>query len=241
MIRARVAFDPAAAEVVVEGAAAHHLLRVLRVAPGTEVELFDGEGRARPATVRRVEPGRVVLEAGAVRDGVRLPSVTIAMGLPKGDKLELVLQKGTELGATAFAPLTLARCVVQLAPAKVPERLQRWRTIAEQAARQCGRADVPEVHAPVALAALLDAAMGAVVCVLDEEEREARLSTVVAEAGEAPLVLIVGPEGGLTREEVAQAVGRGAKAVTLGPLVLRAETAPIAALAVVRVVQGVLG
>ncbi len=241
MIRALVPFDPAATEVVVEGAAAHHLLRVLRVTVGAEVELFDGDGRARAAVVTRVEPGRVALAAGPVREGVRLPAVTLAMGLPKGDKLELVLQKGTELGATAFRPLALARCVVQLAPAKVPERLARWRTIVEQAARQCGRADVPEVHAPASLAALLDASAGAVICVLDEEERAARLSTVVAEAGDAPLVLLVGPEGGLTREEVSQAVARGARAVTLGPLVLRAETAPIAGLAVVRVVQGLLG
>lgn len=243
MIRALVAFDPSAEEVVVDGKTAHHLVRVLRLEVGARVELFDGEGRARDAVVTELGAELVKLCAGPVRDLPREQPLTLALGLTKGEKFELVLQKGTELGATAFQPLALERSVVRLDPAKVPERLARWRTIVEQAARQCGRADVPELRPPATLDELLAAssARGARLLVLDEEERAVRLGAAIGGAGAVELVLLVGPEGGLTRAEVSRAVAAGASPVTLGRLVLRAETAPLAALAVVKFLRGELG
>ncbi|MBX7102373.1 MAG: 16S rRNA (uracil(1498)-N(3))-methyltransferase [Myxococcaceae bacterium] len=215
----------------------HHLVRVLRVAVGEPLEVFDGHGHAFSAQVVQVGEQALELELSAPRAAPSERAVWVVQAMPKADKLELVLQKATELGATGISLAWSERCVV-----KPSERLEaktaRWAKILEEAARQCGRADVPALRGPVPLAqAVPDGALG---LVLDEEERALPLGAAVA-GHEGPLALVVGPEGGLTREEVAQLTARGARAVTLGARVLRTETAALAALAVVRHLDGSLG
>lgn len=231
----------AGGRVSVEGARLHYLRHVLRVRVGDGLEVFDGAGRAFDAKVLSLDEPAGALELGAGREAPRPRSITIVQGLPKAEKLELVLQKGTELGATAFAPAACARSVVKL-QGKEETKLARWQRIVEEAARQCGRADVPAVLPPLplleAVAALPDAPA---LLVLDEEERSLPLSAAVAPLAGRPLALIIGPEGGLTREEVLALVARGATPVTLGRLVLRTETAALAALAVLRHLEGELG
>ena len=227
-------------EVVVEGDRHHYLTRVLRLSAGAELEVFDGRGRAFPAKLSRVSAESSTLSLGPPREISAGISVLILQGLPKSDKLELVLQKGTELGASAFVPVSTVRSVVKLDGARAEERRRRWQKIAEEAARQCGRADVPQVH-PVS--PLLDAARalepGTQLLVLDEEERAVRLSAVLH--SEASIALVIGPEGGLAREEVAELVSLGATPVSLGPRILRTETAALAALAIIRHREGSLG
>lgn len=218
----------------------HHLAVVLRVKPDEPLEVFDGRGSLYPATVVSVEAAHVTLELGTRTELPKQRSVTIVQGLPRGEKFELVLQKATELGASAFVPAPAQRSVVKLDDGKVEAKLQRWQRIVEEAARQCGRADTPTVLPPQPLAAF--EAPGVSVLVLDEETRAVRLSSALETLPkDAPLALVVGPEGGLAREEVDALTARGAIAVSLGPLILRTETAALAALAVIRHLDGSLG
>jgi 16S rRNA (uracil1498-N3)-methyltransferase len=228
--------------LTVDGPRHHYLVHVLRLRVGDALEVFDGLGQCFAARVLSLEETGAALELGPPRAVPPPRSITVVQGLPKGDKLELVLQKGTELGAACFAPIATTRSVVKLSGREEKKR-ERWERIAEEAARQCGRADVPEVREPAALGEALAAlAHGTVVLVLDEEERAVPLSLAWRELGPStPVALLVGPEGGLTREEVAQAQALGARAVTLGRLKLRTETAALAALAVARHLDGELG
>lgn len=229
-----------AGTATVEGPAFHHLVRVQRLLPGDPLEVFDGQGLLFQARLLEVTAASARLELGEPRRAPPLVPITIVQGLPKGEKMEWVLQKGTELGATAFAPFEAERSVVKLGP-RAPARQQRWQKVVAEAARQCGRADVPEVLPVRSLAAAVDALVaGTRLLVLDEEERAVRLSHAAAGA-EGPLALVVGPEGGLARAEVEALSRRGGVAASLGSRVLRTETAALAALAVLRHLEGELG
>lgn len=221
----------------------HYLVHVLRLGEGDALEVFDGTGRAFDARVVELGPRQVRLSLGPARVAPPHRALHILQGLPKGDKLEWVLQKGTELGATAFHPVDTARSVVKLEPRRAGERTERWRKIVEEAARQCRRNDVPQVHPPQPL---LEAARalepGTTLLVLDEEERAIPLGEAFRACGPGtPVALVVGPEGGLAREEVAALGALGARGVTLGSRILRTETAALAALAVMQHLDGELG
>jgi 16S rRNA (uracil1498-N3)-methyltransferase len=231
---------PAPDTVELQGERHHYLSRVLRLDVGDALEVFDGRGRAWAATVLKMEPASATLSLGAPVERSQAPQIAIVQGLPKGDKLEWVIQKGTELGAWAFAPAVTARAVVKLDEKRAQARQERWQKIAEEAARQCGRSDVPQVMPVRPLLDAVAAFPDARVLVLDEAERAVRLSQAVGDDAR-PRVLVVGPEGGLAREEVQALVARGAQGVTLGPRVLRTETAPLAALAVLAHLFGELG
>lgn len=229
----------ASGTVRLTGPAHHHLAVVLRVKAGEALEVFDGRGAAFDATVTGVEEGALTLELGPARAMPAPRRVTLVQGLIRGEKLELVLQKGTELGASAFIPAAAKRSVVKL-DGKEPKKLERWRRIVEEAARQSGRADVPAVLEPVTLDAL--SLPDTTVLLLDEEERALSLSQAVRSLDpDRPIALVIGPEGGLDRAEVGALVGRGALPVTLGGNVLRTETAGLAALSVIRHLDGLLG
>jgi 16S rRNA (uracil1498-N3)-methyltransferase len=225
--------------LTVTGPRVHHLAVVLRVQADDRLEIFDGRGTSFEAVVTKVASDSVSLELGPARHTEPPRRITIVQGLPKGDKLELVLQKGTELGASAFLPAAAKRSVVKLNEG-VARKVERWSRIVEEAARQSGRSDVPEVLTPVPLSDV--EVPGATVLVLDEEERERTLSMAVnAIPLTQPVALVIGPEGGLDRVELEALVNRGALTVTLGGLVLRTETAALAALSIVRHLDGLLG
>jgi 16S rRNA (uracil1498-N3)-methyltransferase len=223
-------------------AEAFHHLRVLRLGPGDALEVFDGKGRTWDAEVLQVERDHALVRLGTSRTPSASRQVSLIQALPKSDKLELVLQKGTELGAHAFYPALSERSLVRLSKAAAETRRARWQRIADEAARQCGRADTPAVHA---LQGLLHAARALPpstrVLILDEEERTLGLAKAASVDVGAPLALVVGPEGGLARPEVEALRALGGVSVSLGPLVLRTETAALAALAVLRHLEGLLG
>ena len=229
---------PAPERVRVEGPALHHL-RVARVVPGEMVEVFDGRGRAWAGWLETVDEGGAVLRLGDQRQAQSGRTVVLLQGLPKGDKLDWMLQKSTELGVSAVWPVVTARSVARPKPEAAVARHARWQRIVEEAARQSGRAAVPEVAALRPLDEAVRAlAPGVRLLVLDEEERAERLGSA---AGDGAVALVVGPEGGLAREEVESLRAAGGVPVSLGPLVLRTETAGLAALAVLRHLDGLLG
>jgi 16S rRNA (uracil1498-N3)-methyltransferase len=235
--------EPAPPEVTLSGDRRHYLLHVLRLGEGSSLEVFDGSGRAFDARVASVDEDAVRLVLGPARHAPPSREVHILQGLPKGDKLEWVLQKGTELGATAFHPVATARSVVKLEPRRAEERTARWTKIVEEAARQCRRNDVPLVHPPRPLLEAARAlAPGTTLLVLDEEESAVPLGEAFrACAPGSPVALVVGPEGGLAREEVSALRSLGGRPITLGRRILRTETAALAALAVMAHLEGELG
>lgn len=210
--------------------ARHYLRDVLRLGPGATVEVFDGRGAAWEGTVLA---GFQELALGAPRPvPTGAAGVWLLVALAKGEKLELVVQKATELGVARVAPFAAERSVVRLEPEKGEERARRWRRIAGEAARQCGRADVPEIDAP----APLEEALGRI---------PPGFGAFLFHPGGAPLAeaapspaggyaAVVGPEGGLTGAERAACASAGAREASLGPRVLRAETAAIVAVALLQ-------
>jgi 16S rRNA (uracil1498-N3)-methyltransferase len=216
-------------------AARHYLRDVLRLAPGDPVELFDGRGTAWEA---RVGPGFAALELGARRAAAPGgPAIHLLFALAKGERNDLVVQKATELGAARLVPWTAERSVVRLEGAKGAERAERWRRIAGEAARQCGRADLPEVDAPASLEAALAAVPAGFRVVVLHGEGGAPLGALGLE-GAPGVAAVVGPEGGLTAAELAACRTAGALHATLGPRTLRAETAAIAVVALLQALVG---
>lgn len=225
--------------LTIGGAGHHYLCHVHRVKSGDALELFDGRGRSFAARVEAVGEESVTLTLGPAVTAPRVREVIVLQGMPKGDKLELVVQKASELWASAVAPVYCERSVVRPSDSDAKKQA-RWQKIADEAARQCGRSEVMKVELPVPLAAALD--RQATLLVLDEAETARLLSAAVrALPPEQPLALVVGPEGGLSDSERRLLAAKGAQSVSLGRLVLRTETAALAALAVIRHLDGLLG
>lgn len=215
--------------------ARHYLRDVLRLAPGDEVELFDGRGAAWTA---RIGPGFEALALSGRREAAGGgPAIHLLLALAKGEKVDLVVQKATELGVARLAPFAAERSVVRLEPGKGAERAERWRRIAGEAARQCGRADVPEVAAPAPLAAALAAVPPGFRLLVLHGEGGAPLPSL-ALAGALGVAAVVGPEGGLTEAELLACQAAGAARASLGPRTLRAETAAIAVVALLQALVG---
>ena len=246
MIRLYTPDDPLApgAALTWRGERHHYLARVLRVRVGAVLELFAGDGRVYGAEVVRVETESVTVEIRTVRAG--LPSsparVTLVQAVLRGKRLDHVVQKTTELGVASIALVTTARTEVNWSGDRAG-RMARLRTIAAEAAEQCGRAEVPDLRPPVPLCEIVAARAAADRrVVLWEEARDRPLCAALAGV-DAPcrIILLSGPEGGLTQAEVARCEEGAFAPAGLGPRILRAETAPLAALSVVQATLGDLG
>jgi 16S rRNA (uracil1498-N3)-methyltransferase len=229
------------ARVTLEGAAASHVGRVLRLEVGDNVTLFNGDGFDYPAKVAAF--GRNTVEAEvAARTAARAESrlaVTLMQGIARAERMDLVVQKATELGVVAIAPVATARSVVKLDAGSRGRKREHWQGIAIAACEQCGRARLPAIADPRPLGELLagEHASGARLLLAPD----APLSLAAAARGENAVEILVGPEGGLEDAERRAALDAGFRACRLGPRVLRSETAAIAALVVLQAVAGDLG
>lgn len=223
--------------VVLTGAEAHHAASVRRVRPGEQVTVGDGRGTWLAGVVDSTQPREVIVRITA-RDEVPPPRrrLVLAQALAKGDRDELAVQAATELGVDEVVPWQAARSVSRWEGPKAEKGRQRWRSIVREAAKQAHRAWMPEVTPPASTAALAARAAASRMLVL---EPTATASLSGADLGEdGDIVLVVGPEGGIAPEELAQLADAGAAAVRLGDTVLRTSTAGPAALAVVSVLLG---
>jgi 16S rRNA (uracil1498-N3)-methyltransferase len=170
------------------------------------------------------------------------PKITLYQGIPKGDKLDLILQKCTELGATEIIPFIAARSVARVPEARIQERVERWRRIVLEAARQSNRFSVPEVFFAGDLANVLQLAKHSVKLLLWEEEQVGALrKTLAGFSSPLSIAVIVGPEGGLTVEEVESAGRCGFIPVSLGKRILRTETAALVVLSILQFYWGDIG
>jgi len=228
-------WDEATASIT--GAQAAHMARVLRAQPGMEADVVAG-GHVFHAEVAAVSPDEVRFNLVAELQADPALPITLVMAIYKFDHMEWAIEKATELGVAALAPVIAQRTEKHLAQA-AEKRTERWRRIAHEAAQQSRRSDVPLVHPPAPLASRIRAASQSVRIVLAEQERTTTLRQLMAEAietagSEMPsLEIAIGPEGGWAPAEEALFDANGWRAVSLGPRILRAETAAIAALAVV--------
>jgi 16S rRNA (uracil1498-N3)-methyltransferase len=225
------------ATATLTGAQAEHMTRVLRAQPGMEADVVAG-GHVFHAQVVAVSGGEVRFNLIAELDADPALPITLVMAVYKFDHMEWAIEKATELGVAAIAPVIARRTEKHLAAA-AQKRAERWRRIAHEAAQQSRRCDVPLVYDPEPLAALVRADSEAARIVLAEQERTTTLRNALEEAVAAAgtdmpaLEIAIGPEGGWAPEEEALFDANGWRAVSLGPRILRAETAAIAALAVV--------
>lgn len=227
-------WDEATANIT--GTQAEHLARVLRAQPGMEADVVAG-GHVFHAEIAAVSATEVRFNlVTEVQADPALP-VTLLMAVYKFDRMEWAIEKATELGVAAIAPVIAQRSEKHLAQAAA-KRADRWRRIAHEAAQQSRRSDVPLIHPPTSLAVYVKSASKASRIVLAEQERSMTLRRLVDEAAQAAgdempvLEIAVGPEGGWAPPEEALFDANGWKAATLGPRILRAETAAIAALSV---------
>ncbi|MGU3499661.1 16S rRNA (uracil(1498)-N(3))-methyltransferase [Mycobacterium sp. C31M] len=225
--------------VVVDGDEGHHAATVCRTRAGEELDLSDGDGTLAHVVVTEVAKGRLdarVLSVSTVAPPV--PRVTIAQALPKSDRSELAIELATEAGADGFLAWQANRCVARWeSAAKIDKGLARWAAVARSAARQSRRPYVPTVDGLVSTKDLIARAAGSRMLVL-HESATVPIAGLVGPGGLAAaesVLLVVGPEGGVTEEELQALVAAGALPVRLGPSVLRTSTAAAVALGAIGV------
>ena len=211
-----------------------HLQTVLRLQPGDTIQLFNGVGQVATSILR--ENSEV-----EIQDVVDYPpplcSLTLIQGLPKGDKLELILQKGTELGVNKFFLTTMERSVGILKSDRKQKRLERWQKIVQEAARQSKQYHLPQLVADTSLTKVLSTVEADLKLLLWEESAES-LANVLPRLAPQRIAVVVGPEGGISQQEADQAKAEGYQAVSLGPRILRTETAGLAIMAILQYLYG---
>ncbi len=218
-------------EYFIGGENGRHIARSLRMRPGEELVLCDGAGTDYPCTLCRLEGEGAWVTVREPSPSLGEPKLqaTVCQCLPKGDKLDTVTQKAVELGAAEIWPLTSSRCVVKLDEKTAAKKTARLQKIALEAAMQSGRGVVPRVLPPAGLQEALCRAKAQGELLFCYEKGTASLRQALKSIGDR-VFLFVGPEGGFSPEEAALAQSFGAKLLSLGPRILRTETAPLAAL-----------
>jgi 16S rRNA (uracil1498-N3)-methyltransferase len=212
------------------GGAAGHLTRVLRLRPKAVLTLFNGRGGEYAASIERVQGSKVTVAIGehaAIERESPFP-LTLAQGVSRGERMDLVVQKATELGVARLVPVLTERSIVRLDEEQSDRKSNHWRAIAISACEQCGRNRLPEVALPSRLREFLRQAAAESVRLLLSPSATQRIEDVRRPARGA--TVLIGPEGGLSDAEQEDALAAGFTAVNLGPRVLRTETAAIASL-----------
>ena len=223
-------------EIVITGADVNHIRNVLRMRADEEVLIADGQGAEYRCKLTDFGENEVRAQILWKLDGnAELASaVTLFQGLPKSDKMDLIVQKCVELGVDRIVPVSTKRAVVKLDAKKEQTRLKRWNTISESAAKQSGRGVIPEVSGVMSFGKALEEAKKLDVLLIPYERAEHMAETrrVMGEIRPGQSVgIFIGPEGGFEESEVEEAVAAGAKAITLGKRILRTETAGLAVMA----------
>ncbi len=225
------------AQVTLTGDAANHVLRVLRLRRGDALVVFDGSGSDFAGEITVLGRNDVTVRVGAGRE-IHSESpleITLLQGVCRGPRMDTVIQKATELGVACIRPVLTGRGVVRLDEERADRKQEHWQRVAMAAAEQSGRSRIPAVTEPARLENVVPDLPGLPTRLLLDPAGE---SLRGAGVGQAPLALLVGPEGGLTDDENRLARDFGFRPVRLGPRILRTETAPLAALALLQFLAG---
>ncbi|MEN8262357.1 MAG: 16S rRNA (uracil(1498)-N(3))-methyltransferase [Nitrospirota bacterium] len=237
-------------QIIITGEQARYLTLVLRVKPGDQLTIFDGLGFRYSCRIIKCYKKEVVAERSKKEPySVESPvSITLAQGIAKGDKMDLIVQKSTELGVGKIIPLITERSQI-----RHTQKLDRWKKIALSASQQSGRERVPEIEEPVDITSFFSRQFPFVEkgdkggffnsgIIFSEEKKEKNLRGIFSAFKNAQqLTLIVGPEGGFSKDEITTAVENGFIETSLGPRILRTETAPIAAISIIQYELGDVG
>jgi 16S rRNA (uracil1498-N3)-methyltransferase len=223
--------------VELTGSASHYLTRVLRMSEGETVTLFNGDGWNYSGEINEVLRQRVSIKLV----GRHKPNneaglkITLVQAISRGERMDYSLQKATELGVYCIQPLICRRVEVRLDEKRKAKRMAHWQGVVISASEQCGRARIPEITEPLFLQEWLHSAGDGLRLILDPEAKTSLSSVTVSNKA---VSILVGPEGGFSDEEMEQAIGHGVTAVSLGPRVLRTESAGPAAIAVLQTIAG---
>ena len=230
-----IALSPGA-RILLPSAQARHVGQVLRLTPGAPLTLFNGDGHEYPARLLETsrEATRLVVESRAEQEPKPPLAIHLAIGISKGERMDFALQKAVELGVDAITPLFTERSQVKLDAERLNKRLEHWRGIIVSACEQCGRRRLPTLHRPQPLEPwLMVQTAGGLLLDPHASQALANLPPPLSE-----VTLLVGPEGGLSPSEHALAEHQGFRGTRLGPRILRTETAPLAAIAVIQALWG---
>ncbi|MDQ2995060.1 MAG: 16S rRNA (uracil(1498)-N(3))-methyltransferase [Pseudomonadota bacterium] len=222
-------------EVVLPAEASHYVLRVLRMHEGEPIIVFNGEGGEFHGVLHPQKNAAVVVITQFVPRDIESPvAIHLGQGISRGEKMDYVVQKAVELGVAELTPLFTERCGVKMDEEKIEKRIQHWQKIAQSACEQSQRNCVPRIHAPQPLQAWLVARTEQLklLCHFEQKDNEKLTESY------ASCALLVGPEGGFTDEEISSAFTNQFQPFTLGPRVLRTETAAVAALTKVQTLWG---
>lgn len=222
--------------VLITGSDVNHIRNVLRMKPGEKVRISTRTGANYLCSITQVEEMSVTAQIVEAVAGTELPNrIVLFQGLPKADKMELIIQKAVELGAAEIVPVSMKNCVVKLDAKKAGNKVKRWQQIAESAAKQSKRSLIPAVHEvlsyreAVAYAAECDVRL---VPYENEQGMAGTKATIEAIGPGESIAVFIGPEGGFDESEIAEARDAGMKTISLGNRILRTETAGLAALSI---------
>lgn len=239
--------EPYNERMQITGGDAKHISKVLRMQPGDKVQVVSDDGITALAEVEAIDAERVTVKCLEKLAELHEPRVkiTLAQGLAKGEKMEFIIQKAVELGATSVVPVAMEHSVVRLDGAKAEKKVERWQKIAEAAAKQSKRDIIPVVHPVQSVKEMLAShSCGTKIIAYECEDRmslKEALQNAEAKGGISDLLLIIGPEGGISPAELEMAREAGAIPVSLGKRILRAETAGLVAMSAIFYETGDLG
>lgn len=233
-------------ETTISGVDARHISKVLRMQPGAQLQVVSDDGVSALAEIVAIDSEQVTVRcleklAESHEPKVRL---TLAQGLAKGEKMDFIIQKAVEMGAYSIVPVAMEHSVVRLDGTKADKKVERWQKIAESAAKQSKRDIIPQVQPVQSMAKMLENNDCSTKIIAYECEDRLSLKTALHQAEEkgiTDLLLIIGPEGGISEQELEMAKNAGAMAVSLGRRILRAETAGLVAISAIFYETGDLG
>ncbi len=253
-------------QIVITGGDVHHASRVLRIGPEDKIDVADFGNKRYECTVLTVDKAKIVCRIDSCCEHNTEPTVFVRLfqGLPKGDKMETIIQKCTELGITSIVPVRCSRSIVQLQGAKAQSRVERWQKIADEAAKQCRRSVLPKIEPVCDFEKIFSEYDPADLAIIPwEKESDQGLKQVLQQKmmplldmmsntksnrlteslnSDRPTIsVLIGPEGGFEEKEVMQAIANGMISVSLGPRILRTETAGMSVLAAILYQSGNLG
>jgi len=221
-------------EVSIEPQAATHLTRVLRVQAGAELIMFNGDGNEYKAVVSRVQRNSAwanIIDAQSV-DRESILNIHLGQGISKGERMDYTIQKAVELGVTSITPLLTEHSTVQLKADRIEKRIRHWQGIIDSACEQCGRNRVPVIETPVKLQQwLVQTGENALKLTLEPNATET-FSNMTCTGTE--IILLIGPEGGLSEHEIRLSSDNGFTGIRLGPRILRTETAAVTCLSIIQ-------
>ena len=229
----------------ISGKDGHHISHVLRMKLGEQLQIVSLDQVTALMKITDFAGDKVTVKLVERLEQCHEPSVKLilAQGVPKGDKMDLVVQKAVELGVCEICPVLMTNCVIKLDEAKAAKKAQRWQKIAEEAAKQSKRDIIPQVQVPMTLTAMLEKYKdSSLKLIAYEVENQQGLKTVLEAHSSADIILLlIGPEGGIAKDEWLLAQEAGLKSVSLGQRILRTETAGLATLAAILYATGNLG